>query len=205
MSHDGRAVKHSMTAEERLLFRREITPTGCWQWQGSVSMGYGRIVIDRKSYIVHRLAYRLFKGEIPEGLVVDHTCHSYDMTCEGGECHHRRCFNPDHLELVTHQENTLRGRSEGAKALRRDLCIHGHSYEEWGAMNSGRRICRFCRTAYLRVYKDMTVRQINERKDAGLPVVDLAALFADAFAMKRYGLDDLVIQDNGRLGCRSAA
>lgn len=205
MSKDGRGVKRSMSAEDRLLFRREITATGCWEWTGALVSGYGRLVIDRQWHNAHRLSYQLFRGEIPEGLVVDHVCHSIDLSCNGGACRHRRCFNPDHLELVSQQENVRRGRSTGAVALRRELCIHGHSYAEWGADNCGRRICRFCRTAYLRVYKDMTFAQVAERKNANVPVVDLEALFADPIAMERYGLNDLVIQDNGRTGVRDQA
>lgn len=66
------------------------------------SKGYGRIserrpgvwypVVER----THRVAWRMIRGPIPEGLTLDHLCY-----CEP-------CWNPDHLEPVTRSENTRR-------------------------------------------------------------------------------------------------
>lgn len=47
--------------------------------------------------MAHRLSYEAHVGPIPKRLLLDHTCR---MRC---------CINPDHLEPVTVQENTLRG------------------------------------------------------------------------------------------------
>lgn len=41
----------------------------------------------------HRLAYKYFKGEIPEGLLIRHLCNT------------KLCVNPDHLEVGTLQDN----------------------------------------------------------------------------------------------------
>jgi len=69
--------------------------TGCWLWTGKVDRdGYGSFAIDRKtSERAPRMAWRLFKGEIPEG---QHVCHSCDFP---------PCVNPEHLFLGTVQEN----------------------------------------------------------------------------------------------------
>jgi hypothetical protein len=45
----------------------------------------------------HRVVYVLLVGEIPEGLILDHKCRV------------RWCCNPEHLEPVTVQVNTIRG------------------------------------------------------------------------------------------------
>lgn len=75
-----------------------LNKSGCWVWllskdkdgYGQVAVGLGKGRIKR----AHRVSYELYTGEaIPEGMDIDHTCHI------------RRCVNPDHLEVVTHQEN----------------------------------------------------------------------------------------------------
>ena len=67
----------------------------CMIWTGSkFSDGYGRIHVDKKTWRVHRLAITLAnRDEIPEGMVVCHTCDT------------PLCCNPDHLFLGTPKEN----------------------------------------------------------------------------------------------------
>ena len=43
--------------------------------------------------LVHRLSFEWVHGGIPEGMHVDHRCHT------------RNCVRPDHLRLVTHAQN----------------------------------------------------------------------------------------------------
>ena len=72
--------------------------TGCWRWFGNTANnGYGRFCAkgDRR-YLAHRWSYEHFKGPIPDGMEIDHTCGKRD------------CVNPDHLEAVTHYENLRR-------------------------------------------------------------------------------------------------
>jgi hypothetical protein len=78
---------------------------GCWEWTGKVGdTGYGTL----GGRLVHRIAAAAV-APIPDERVVDHTCHDPDR-CPGGDtCPHRRCCNPAHLEVVTHQENVRRG------------------------------------------------------------------------------------------------
>lgn len=69
-------------------------PRGCWLWEGStIAAGYGHLYADGRMQYVHRLSYERHKGVIPEGLYIDH------------ECHTRNCLNPEHLRLATHGEN----------------------------------------------------------------------------------------------------
>lgn len=74
--------------------------TACWIWrpgQWTSGNGYGKVSYLGKGWVVHRLVWTWFKGEIPEGMVLDH------------KCRRRACCNPDHLRTVTVKENTYRG------------------------------------------------------------------------------------------------
>lgn len=71
--------------------------TGCWNAYGSHQgngYAYKRLKVGDKwtSMGLHRLAYILFVGSIPEGNCVSHTCYN------------KRCVNPDHLKAVTKKE-----------------------------------------------------------------------------------------------------
>jgi hypothetical protein len=91
-----------------------VTPVlgHCWEWIGLRKEGYG--IYNRKT--VHRLAYELLHGPIPVGMIVRHKCDT------------RNCWNPDHLELGTTQDNiqdkVLRGRAIGGPGKRGENCIH---------------------------------------------------------------------------------
>ena len=97
----------------------------CWIWGGGTQgNGYGRIHHDGRRVLVHRYAYERFIGQIPEGFDVDHTCHN-DSDCTGGECSHRRCVNPKHLEAVPPVVNRSRSHLHHAN---RTHCPAGHAY-----------------------------------------------------------------------------
>lgn len=107
-----------LTPEDRFWSHVDTAgPDDCWLWKGAPSTsanpgaGYARFRIDESTrMLAHRFSYELAFGPIPDGLVVDHTCHNRDATCTGkARCLHRRCVNPAHLEAVTQDENVRRG------------------------------------------------------------------------------------------------
>ena len=135
--------------EWQARFRRLAKPqaNGCWLWTGEGNKdGYGmfRPGPGQPRYMTHRWAYETYTGPIPDGMQVDHTCHTNDTTCPGGaDCAHRRCCNPEHLEVVTASENTTRQRH----FLRgKEACPRGHPYQGDNLITGrdGKRRCREC-------------------------------------------------------------
>ena len=99
--------------------------SGCWLWIGEIDAdGYGQYVAEKikrpdggyikKRLKAHRLSWRLYRGEISEGLEV---CH---------ECDNPGCVNPDHLFIGTHADN-MRDRDRKNRVLRMAKIRHGES------------------------------------------------------------------------------
>lgn len=152
--HVGVKRTRRMSLEERFQKGYEVSPDGCWIWQGYLNAhGYAETNADSRRYLLHRYAYETVHGPIPDGLTIDHLCHTEDTSCPGGvECVHRACVNPDHLEAVTRAENVRRGRHKERAARTRESithCPHGHEYTPENSFyaRDGRRSCRECMRA----------------------------------------------------------
>ena len=65
---------HGLTLRERLYARVE-SRGDCLEWTGNKDPnGYGRINVDGQPMLVHRIAWELHNGPIPEGICVLHHC-----------------------------------------------------------------------------------------------------------------------------------
>ena len=121
-----------------------ICENGCWEWTGyKSSHGYGRVVLGRRAYQVHRVVFERLRHAIPKGLELDHLCKKRD------------CVNPAHLEPVTHRENLLRGDGPTGINSRKRRCPAGHSLHGRNLYitPSGQRKCRACKRALQTNYR----------------------------------------------------
>lgn len=132
--------RQTLKAAEAKLITRSARDeqTGCLRWQGAhAPKGYGQICVDGRRMAVHRAAYQLWVGPIPDGYEIDHVA-------ERG-CAHRDCIEPTHLEAVTHAENVRR------QLARVTHCPKGHEYSDkntlWHTNAKGYRLrkCRECK------------------------------------------------------------
>jgi hypothetical protein len=96
-----------MTAHKE-RFEEKVCPepnTGCHLWTAYVDRdGYGKFKLKGEQRSAHRVAYALYNGLIPEGMLVCHTC---DVPS---------CVNPEHLFLGTHADNMKDRDEKGRQA-----------------------------------------------------------------------------------------
>lgn len=123
----------------------EVNEVGCWLWNKPlVSEGYARFYWGHSMGILaHRLAYGFWVGSIPANRQIDHLCRV------------RHCVNPDHLEVVTSRENTMRGMSFSAVNARKTHCINGHPLNAAHVrierrLDGVHRTCRPCQALFAR-------------------------------------------------------
>lgn len=140
-------------------FEKFISPeptSGCWLWFGTIRKnGYGAFGAGRlnshKMVLAHRYAFTAYVGPIPDDRELDHLCRN------------RACVNPQHLEPVSHRENTLRGDSVAGRAVRRNRCPAGHEYD---AREGGARRCTTCHKASKRASYPFNKDRWNATRNA---------------------------------------
>lgn len=88
-------------AVHRLESRTIKQDNGCWITKRGHTAGYSQVSIQNWPFLGHVVSYTLKYGPVPEGLELDHV-----------GCPDRSCWNPDHVEAVTHAENMARYREK---------------------------------------------------------------------------------------------
>lgn len=91
----------------RQHFEKKIDKTEtCWEWLGGkYPRGYGHVALLGEN-LAHRVSYRIYVGDIPDGLYVLHRCDNPS------------CVNPDHLFVGDQSDNMkdmeMKGRTNRA-------------------------------------------------------------------------------------------
>jgi len=105
--------------------------TGCWIWQGKATpTGYGVASFKSRTLAAHRLAWLIYKADIPRGKYLHHKCKVH------------LCVNPDHLECLSAEEHGIRHQSD------KTCCSNGHPLTpENTYLYAGKNkiVCRLCR------------------------------------------------------------
>lgn len=146
------STKHEENAWQRCLSKREVDDAGCWITQHARNAaGYGYVTVgsrpDSRIVLIHRLSVAIALGVSVSDM--SDWCDSQGSMLEVDHlCRVRACFNPDHLELVDHRTNALRGISFSAKNGARRECVNGHRFTGANVATAGlaigRRRCVTC-------------------------------------------------------------
>ncbi len=154
-----------LRVEERYWAKVKVNEiTQCWEFQGDVPLGYGRVFVRgrRGQMLAHRFWYERLVGPIAKGRVIDHLCRV------------RCCVNPQHLEAVTAAENSRRSplvmkmiEESAARERAKTHCPKGHPYDADNTKpirNGSGRACRICQRAAQRAYHAQNRETERERK-----------------------------------------
>lgn len=89
--------------EMNVIERRSVkADSGCLIWAGcKLPSGYGKLRVNHKDWLAHRYSYTIAKGEIPDGMVVMHSCDNPS------------CVNPEHLKAGTQLDNANDAKQKG--------------------------------------------------------------------------------------------
>lgn len=151
----------TLTAAEhkRIFSKIKLNPdTGCWIWMGTKRQGRGRMTYRGIKHLVYRILFAWIKGPIPAGAKNGIYCLDHVV------CHNPICVNPDHLELVTKRENTIRSDAPTAINARKTHCVNGHRLPTKPNSPQGWRRCRVCEKVRNREYQKHRTFTEEERQ-----------------------------------------
>lgn len=139
-------ILNNKKTKNRFVKKLKLDPkSGCLEWQSTLkSNGYGEFkytasVNVYKKAVAHKVYYTHIKGEIKDGMVLDH------------KCRNRKCVNPDHLRVVDRKTNCMENSiSPVALNAKKTHCPKGHEYTQENTYHyrGKSRMCIRCRKEY---------------------------------------------------------
>ena len=116
---DPEAGGRKFTNPEDAFTARTERQGDCLIWTGGVNeKGYGRMVAHGERMAAHRYAWSRAHGDIPAGMVIDHSCYN------------KSCVNVAHLRLATLSQNAsnLAGARRSSALGIRNVTPEGRKY-----------------------------------------------------------------------------
>lgn len=109
MKHYARLRKHgdpSVNFKPRHSWPEDSVKSGeCLLWPYSLDThGYGTLTVNKKKKNAHRHAWEQANGAIPQGMLIDHICHT------------PTCVKIEHLRLATRSQNNANRKGATVKS-----------------------------------------------------------------------------------------
>lgn len=134
-------MNKNLPAKDWSRFQSNVSASGgCHLWIGRLDKdGYGLFFFHRKNRRAHRVAYYAAFGAIPADMVVNHVCRN------------RSCQNPQHLQLLTRAESSMKDSANVAYInSQKTHCKNGHPYDRHYGKQRYCSICEAAKTKRLR-------------------------------------------------------
>src|ERR1700678_700784 len=125
-----------MNVIERFMSKVKFLDNGCWEFTSCLGKnGYTRFKLDDRLRLAHRVSYEMFKGIIPEGHQLHHTCEF------------KRCVNPEHLTPVLPRVHLLELSPKAPAFINSRVthCPKGHAYTDDNTYTTKGRTCKTCK------------------------------------------------------------